>query len=261
MCVDHHTRYCETAALPCATAAEVSLFLLRAVILRHGPPRVVISDRGRQFTADVVEELLRLSSCHFRHSTPYHPQTNGLVERTNRTLTTMLAMYVDSRHKNWDDVLPFITYAYNTSRHEITGYSPFFLLYARPPRSSLDSILPFSLDTEPSIANTLCRAEEARRIARIRTLASQHRSKQRYDRRRKDVSYLPGDVVWLWTPLRKRGLSEKLLSHYTGPFIVVARLNDLNYVISPQSTQGRRSRTTQVVHVARLKPFHSRDPD
>lgn len=184
VCVDHLTRYSETAAIPSATAYEVSLFLLRFLVLRHGPPRVLISDRGRQFTAEVIEELLRLCTCDYRHTTPYHPQSNGLVERTNRTLTTMLAMYVDSDHKNWDEILPFITFAYNTAQHETTGYSPFYLLYARVPRSCLDTILPFSLHNEPSIATTLCRAEEARRVARLRILDSQERSKERYDNRR-----------------------------------------------------------------------------
>ena len=258
VCVDHLTRYCETAAIPSATASDVSSFLLRCLILRHGPPRVLISDRGRQFTAD-VEELLRLCACNFRHSTPYHPQTNGLVERTNRTLTTMLAMYVSSDHKNWDDVLPFITYAYNTAQHETTGYSPYYLLYARTPRSCLDTIFPFSVHDEPSLAATLCRAEEARRLARLRIVASQERSKRRYDIRRQHVCYSPGDLVWLWTPLRKRGLCQKLLSHYTGPFVVLERLSDLNYNISRLTETGRCSRKTQVVHIARLKRYHARD--
>lgn len=102
-------------------------------------------DRGRQFVADVVEELLRRSASQFRHATSYHPQTNGLTERVNRTLVNMLAMFVDSKHKNWDAILPFMTYAYNTALHETTGFSPFYLLYIRPPRTTLDAILPFRI--------------------------------------------------------------------------------------------------------------------
>lgn len=256
VCVDHLTRYAETAAIPAATAMHVSQFMLRCIILRHGPPRVVISDHGRQFVADVVEEILRLSACHFRHATPYHPQTNGLVERTNRTLTNMLSIYVDSKHKNWDEVLPYITYAYNTAKHETTGYSPFYLLYARSPRFCLDTILPFTLDVETSTAETLCRAEEARRIARLRTLASQQRSKKRYDACHRSVSYSKGDLVWLWTPVRKRGLCQKFLAHYSGPFVILDRLSDVTYVISSVTSNGRRSSKTQLTHVARLKPCH-----
>ncbi|XP_037526429.1 uncharacterized protein LOC119403574 [Rhipicephalus sanguineus] len=92
VCADYLTRFCETAALPSATAGEVSQFMLHYIILRHGPPRVILSDRGRQFTADVVEELLRLCASNLRHSTPYHPQTNGLTERTNRTLSSHVSL-------------------------------------------------------------------------------------------------------------------------------------------------------------------------
>ncbi|XP_077491851.1 uncharacterized protein LOC144102459 [Amblyomma americanum] len=171
----------------------------------------------------------------------------------------MLAMYVGSDHKNWDDVLPFITYAYNTARHETTGYSPFYLLHARVPRHCIDTILPFSIYDEPSIATTLCRAVEARRIARLRILDSQQRSKHRYDIRHQPISYDPGDRVWLWTPLRKRGLCQKLLSHYTGPFVVLERISDLNYAVSRLTDSGRCSRKIHVVHIARLKRFSPRD--
>lgn len=122
-------------------------------------------------------------------------------------------------------------------------------------RSSFDIFLPFSHDTDTSIASSLCLAEEARRLARLRTLISQDRSKQRYDRRRKDVCYVPADFVWLWTPIRKRGLSQKLFAQYTGPFIVIARINDLNCVLSCASIHGRPSKKTQVTHVARMKLF------
>lgn len=230
--------------------------MLHYVVLRHGPPRVIISDRGRQFVADAVEELLRLCGTQFRHSTPYRPQTNGLVERTNQTLTNMLSMYVSSNHKNWDDVLPFITYAYNTAKHETTNYSPFYLLYARSPRSFLDTILPFSLDAEDSVAKTLCLAEEARRIARVRTLASQNRSKDRYDSSHQAIYFEKGELVLLWTPQRKRGLCSKLLSHYAGPFVVLDRLSDLTYVVARVLSTDRRSKKTQLAHVARLKRYY-----
>lgn len=258
VCADYLTRYCETAALSSATAAQVSDFMLHSIILRHGPPRVIISDRGRQFIADVVEELLRSCASKFRHSTAYHPQTNGLTERTNRTLINMLSMYVASDHKNWDEVLPFVTYAFNSAKHETTGFSPFFLLYARQPRHTLDTIFPFVIHDDLSIAETLCRAEEARRLARLRTLAAQDHSKTRYDSQHQHVTYVPGDLVWLWTPIRRRGLSQKLLADYAGPYVILDRLSEVNYTIARLTSNGRRSCKSEVTHVARLKPFTRR---
>lgn len=258
VCVDYLTRYTETMAVASATSSDVSWFLLHSIILRHGAPRVVISDRGRQFTADVVEELLRLCGCQYRHSTPYHPQTNGLTERTNRTIINMLSMYVAADHKNWDAVLPFVTYAFNTAKHEVTGYTPFFLLYARHPQSFLDTILPFSTNENASVAQTLCRAEEARRLARLRTLSAHARAKDRYDAKHPPVTFATGDLVWLWTPVRKKGLCQKFLSKYSGPFVITQCLSDITYAVAKVTAQNRRSRKTQIVHIARLKPYNNR---
>lgn len=215
VCVDYLSRYAETAALPSATATEVTFFLLRYILLRHGPPQVIISERGRQFTANVVEELLRLCSVQFRHATPYHPQTNGLTERTNRTLASLLVIYVcqlGPQELGRSSSVYHIPVQYCEARNN--RLHPFFVLYARQPGSSLDTIFPFFKHDDPSLARTLCLAEEARLLARLRILASQKRSKQCYESRRRDVTYAPGDLVRLWTPLCKRGLCEKFLAHY-----------------------------------------------
>lgn len=156
VCVDFLTCYVETAPLCTATAMDVASFLLHHAILRHGDPRVVINDRGRQFTA-VVEVLLRLGGSQYRHYTAYHPQANGLTERTNHALINILFMYVASEENNWDTVLPFITYAYTTAKHEISGYSPFLLLYVRLWESLLDTTLPFFSHKDLSLAEALPR--------------------------------------------------------------------------------------------------------
>uniref|UniRef100_A0A6G5AC59 RNA-directed DNA polymerase n=1 Tax=Rhipicephalus microplus TaxID=6941 RepID=A0A6G5AC59_RHIMP len=139
--VDHLTRYAETAALPAATAHEVALFILRSFILRHGAPRELLSDRGRVFLSEVIQAILAECNIIHRKSTAYHPQTNGLTERFNRTLGDMLRMYTSSDHTNWDAVLPFVTFAYNTATQATTGFPPFFLLYGREPSHPLDTIL------------------------------------------------------------------------------------------------------------------------
>lgn len=92
--VDHLARYAETTALPSTKAQDVASFLLNRFILRHGPPRELLSDRGRDFLSDVVETLV--SQCHIVHrtSTAYHSQTNGLIEWFNRTLGDMLLPHV-----------------------------------------------------------------------------------------------------------------------------------------------------------------------
>ncbi|UYV75865.1 hypothetical protein LAZ67_13001600 [Cordylochernes scorpioides] len=135
---DYYTRYAETKAVSEATVKEVSKFLVEDIFLRHGAPQYLISDRGSQFTSNLMEEVMKM--CKIKHcfTTSYHPQTNGLTEQLNRTLINMLSMYVNTDQKNWDEILPFITHAYNTTIQETTGYSPFFLMFGREPTSLLD---------------------------------------------------------------------------------------------------------------------------
>lgn len=141
--------------------------------------------------ADIVEELLCLCDSYLRHSAQYHLQTNGLTERNY----CKHAIYISSNHKNWDDILSFITCVFNAATQETTGYSSFFLLYARPLQRTIDTVLPFSSHENLTVAETLCLSEKMRRIARLWPLASRDRWKMLYDIRHRPVTYRPGDIV------------------------------------------------------------------
>ncbi|GFV35107.1 retrovirus-related Pol polyprotein from transposon 412 [Trichonephila clavipes] len=122
VCTDYSTRYAITKALPTAEVDEIAKFLLEEIVLRHGAPRVIITDRGAVFRSRLVSSLVDLCNIDHRFTTAYHPQTNGLTERFNKTLVDMLSMYVDVEQKNWDEILPFVTFAYNTAKQETTGF-------------------------------------------------------------------------------------------------------------------------------------------
>ncbi|GFX39158.1 transposon Tf2-9 polyprotein [Trichonephila clavipes] len=143
VCTDYSTRYAITKALPTAEVAEIAKFLLEEIVLRHGAPRVIITDRGAVFRSRLVSSLVDLCNIDHRFTTAYHPQTNGLTERFNKTLADMLSMYVDVEQKNWDEILPFVTFAYNTAKQETTGFTPFYLLHGREAETTLDTMLPF----------------------------------------------------------------------------------------------------------------------
>ncbi|KAM7298963.1 DDE-type integrase/transposase/recombinase [Ixodes scapularis] len=139
---DYLTRYAETKALPSGTAVEVAKFFIESIVLRHGAPEVLITDRGSSFMAQLTQEILRLSHTSHRRTTAYHPQTNGLTERLNKTIADMISMYVDVEHKTWDEVLPYVTFAYNTAVQETTGFTPFQLVHGRKVTTMLDAMLP-----------------------------------------------------------------------------------------------------------------------
>lgn len=103
-----------------------------------------------------------------------------MTERFNRTLGDMLAMYVTSDQSNWDQVLPFLTYAYNTATQTTTRFSPFFLLYGREPFCTMDTIFPYRPDTTETttLSEAAAHAEECRKLCRIFTSEDQQRQKQ-----------------------------------------------------------------------------------
>ncbi|GFU97268.1 transposon Ty3-I Gag-Pol polyprotein [Trichonephila clavipes] len=147
-------------------------FLLEEIVLRHGAPRVIITDRGAVFRSRLVSSLA--STCVTLIAVSQRriiPQTNGLTERFNKTLADMLSMYVDVEQKNWDEILPFVTFAYNTAKQETTGFTPFYLLHGREAETTLDTMLPFCPNDfdDNNITKIAARAEESRQLARVHT--------------------------------------------------------------------------------------------
>ena len=90
-------------------------------------PLVIHSDQGREFENGLMKSLMKLG-CTKTRTAPYHPESDGMIERFNRTCLMMLSMFVNDRQDNWHELLPFVMHAYRTSVHESTGYSPFRLM-------------------------------------------------------------------------------------------------------------------------------------
>ncbi|UYV64716.1 hypothetical protein LAZ67_3001742, partial [Cordylochernes scorpioides] len=256
---DYYTRYAETKAVSEATVKEVSKFLVEDIFLRHGAPQYLISDRGSQFTSNLMKEVMK--TCKIKHcfTTSYHPQTNGLTERLNRTLINMLSMYVNTDQKNWDKILPFITHAYNTTIQETTGYSPFFLMFGREPTSLLDdrniSVDIDKDDYDEYIKHHLDKINRTRKLVINNTIKTQERMKKNYDKKHMERSYEPGELVAVWTPIRKIGKCEKLLRKYFGPYRILKKLSNVNYLIEPKDNPGQ---DPLIVHVSRIKPYFER---
>ena len=115
--IDHFTEYAE--AVPCITASaeETCNYLINTWIARHGCPMTFQSDNGKTFVRELTKVLMRGSQVAQAHSTTYHPQTNRLVERQNRTLLSMLRVYCSRYMTDWDRYLPQVKQAYSSTHH------------------------------------------------------------------------------------------------------------------------------------------------
>ena len=127
---DYFTKYTEAYPLADKTARSVADALMDKWLPTYGFPLFLHSDQGKEFDNTMVHKLSELLGTVKTKTTPYHPRSDGLVERRfNRTLLAMLAMFVSHEHDNWDDLLPFMMLAYNTTVHTSTGCTPHRLVF------------------------------------------------------------------------------------------------------------------------------------
>ena len=111
-------------------AETITRLLIENIVCRHGVPEDVLSDRGMNFLSDLILEMCSLLGIRKVNMSGYHPQTDGLVEKFNSTITNMIS----NVSVKWDKQLPLFLFAYRTTIQESTRESPFSLLYGRDPR-------------------------------------------------------------------------------------------------------------------------------
>ncbi|MCP3681087.1 MAG: transposase family protein, partial [bacterium] len=162
------TKWTEGFASPDAKATNIARFFMENIVARFGCPLEIVTDRGKNFQSKLLQEICNLCAIRKISTSSYHPETNGLVERFNRTLCNMLSMYVTKQQNDWDLWLPYCLFAYNTAKQDSTQESPYFLLYGRDPRLPVDvtfnalraRTIPWTSDYAKSIALRLTQAHE-----------------------------------------------------------------------------------------------------
>lgn len=168
--VNHLTKWVEASSSATASAKNVASFLLKFLFSRHGSPWVLLSDNGLNFTAQVVTEPSTLFSTCPTFVAPYHPATNGAVERAISTLVSILGKMASSNPLHWPHFLEAALLAYQINYHWVIGLSSFKALYGRE-LSIPSSILPIinSLGLGSAEAGMLLIANK---LFRLQALAS-----------------------------------------------------------------------------------------
>ena len=151
--MDHFTKWCEAFATPDQKARTVAEILVNKVFSRFGPPAVLHSDQGANFESNLMHDICTLMGISKSRTTAYHPQCDGLVERQNRTLQAMLTAFCSQHREDWDLWLDSVVYAYNTSRHESLGVSPYEVVFGRLPR------IPLELELGLPLVNPMTQSE------------------------------------------------------------------------------------------------------
>ena len=207
------------------------------------------SDNETNFTAEKAQELMKASQVTKVTSTPAHPGGNGLVERQNRTLLTLLRVYTSRRMQDLVEHIDGVLGAYNSTRHATTGSSPYMLQHGAEKSIPLSFIYPEiaarGFDSKEEIVeHLLATQQEIHELFRRNTHQAQLWQKLKLDRHLKAKAHVVGDAVWVFCHLIPKGGTRKLIRAWRGPHKVTDVLQDGRlYVLD----------TGQNVHYERLK--------
>jgi hypothetical protein len=258
--VDACTRWKIAAAFSGGRSMNAAEFLLHHVILKFGPMEQLVTDNGPENIGPEVLALLQLYNISHIYTSTRVPQTNGLVEVANGSLSEVVRTLVKKNHHNWDILLPHAVSALNTAVHDVTGFSPHFLVFGQEPHTN--HILPMTDEMQELDSHTWEEAHAARelalRIANERTAARYEKSAERYNQRhRTDLSCLkPGQKVYVETEIKVKGLSKRFTPRFSEPVTIVGPAESpvVFWVQDEQDNQYR-------VHCKRMKLCFDRPTD
>ena len=198
---DHFTCYTQAYVTNNHTAHTTAHILYNEFFLVFGFPRQLMSDQVSEFTGQVISELCDLLGVTKIRTLPYHPQTNGTLERVHQTLRRMIAKMDPKKRAIWPSHLGPILITYNATRSLITGYSPYFLMFGHRPRLPVDLLFPTmrqdenTWTTDEYVTSLYDKLKLALALARDTAILEAQRQKRHYDRKAGAVELHPGDKV------------------------------------------------------------------
>ena len=259
---DHFSRYVEAFPIQKQDADTIADHFVRQFCCRHGVPKKFISDRGRQLIGEIMSAIHQKLQVQQLKTASYRPQGNAIAERVNKTLTGILAMFVSEHQKDWDYLLPFAVFAYNTSVHDGIKETPYYVMNLRDPNSPL----PLLRDEDIKIPN-----ESVSNYTRRKTQLSeqmkdaireydekviQHRLKT-HERIQKESKLMIGDLVWLYIKQQSKDeRSKKLKLPWKGPFRIDSFNSETQVVLKDLTTNKQLA----PVHISRLKRYNVKRP-
>ena len=252
-----------TATKGTITAKGMAHLFKTEVFRYHGIPKAFISDRDSKFTSIYWRELCKLLGTRLNMSTSHHPETDGQTERANRTIEDMLRAYITPHQNDWDLHLVEIEFAYNSSVHASTGYSPFYLNYGRHPIAPLS----LSAEREPinveAVTQFIDQLDHDLSQAKIHLEEAKQRQQKYANQRRRDYEFKKGDMVLLSHKCMEHipgnvsteGVISKLAPRNWGPFPVEEVINQ----VACRIRLPKNWRIHPVIHTSYLRPYLS-DP-
>ena len=232
---------------------ETVLNAMMEVFSTYGIPREILTDQGSVFTSKLTRHLCKTLNIDKVQISPYHPQSNGSLERWHACLKSMLRK-AGGNLKEWDCTLKYLLLAYRDSPHSVTGFSPFTLMFGREVRGPLELLRTSWVDEDVEDCNVsewlvgvkLKMAEMAELVS-DRERVAKTKMKKYYDKPAKAKHFDVGEMVLV----RRPALHGKFERAWDGPFQVGKVVSPVTYLIQ---RPGHSSRS-KVIHANLLRKW------
>ncbi|GJU28981.1 reverse transcriptase domain-containing protein [Tanacetum coccineum] len=229
--IDYFTKWIEARAVATITGNQVKRFVWDNIVCRFGLPGEIVSDNGKQFCDNPFKDWCARLSITQRFASVKHPQTNGLVERANRSLGEGIKARLDRHKGRWAEELSHVLWAHRTTIKVSTGDTPFSLVYGTEAVIPTEIGMPTIRTAEVNVATNdderridLDILEERREQAAIREEKAKLQMKGYYDAKVRGVSFRPGDFVYRANDASHVEDTGKLGPKWEGPYEVTEAL-------------------------------------
>ena len=253
---DAFSKYAELVALPDKKAETVAKAIFERWVCRFSVPRMIVTDNGKEFANEMLEDLCKFMGIKQNKTTPYHPQSNSSAESYNRQIRKYLtAMLENSETLDWEEWLPMLMFSYNTHVHSATKESPFFLTFLHDPRLPyFDIDKPRTMYGEDYVTHTYQMMKESFREARNHLEEQASRAKHYHDLKAKARQFKIGQRVMVFFPDAPKGVNQKFFKRWRGPYLVKNLVGKLNLEL--QDMEKPRAKTV-IIHYDRCKVIKS----
>ena len=253
-CMCLYTKFPE--AIPLKKVDNLTVLdAMMQIFARYGMPSELLTDQGSVFTSKLTALMCKTFGISKIQTTPYHPQSDGALERWHACLKGMIKR-VGGKLSEWDRQLKYLLFAYRDTPHCVTGFSPFSLMFGRDVRGPLHFLKTSWLEGDVDVCSVgdwlvsvKARMGEWAEIVSDRELKAKATMKSFYDRSATVKSFKEGDMVLVKKPV----LSGKMDCSWEGPFEIERRVSPATYALKLPG----RSTKAKILHCNLLKAWHT----
>ena len=249
---DAYSRWIELVPIINKEAITVAKALWDNWICRYGFFKQSVSDGGKEFANQVLQELSKLMSSKHHIISPYMPSVNGVIERVHQSIGKYVKSFCEEQTTDWVSFLPALTFSINTRIHSGTKFSPYFITYGQHPTfpwTPTDNIT----YSESEIADRVRLLQYAQELCLRNDLEARASSKRAFDVKAKFKQFKIKDEVLLYMPSPPKGHNSKFYTPWRGIYTVIARTSPLTYIVKKKGGRQRKA------HVNRLKFYNPMD--